>query len=147
MARDSEKMTMESAPPDIDGDQIPRDDSASERDSRNYRAVTAVSTLAGGHVRNSAGEDLGSIEEIMIDAPSGRVAYAVLSFGGILGLGSKLFAVPWEALTLNRADHEFILNVDKNLLKNAPGFDKENWPDMADPTFTRLIHSYYGYQP
>jgi sporulation protein YlmC with PRC-barrel domain len=84
---------------------------------------------------NSAGEDLGKIEEIMIDVPTGRVAYAVLSFGGFLGMGDKLFALPWDALKLNEDEHEFILNVDKATLENAPGFDQDDWPDMADPNW------------
>ena len=95
-------------------------------------------------VRNSAGEDLGKIEEIMIDIPTGRVAYAVLSFGGFLGLGDKLFAVPWQALTVNERDHIFILNVDRKRLQEAPGFDPNHWPDMADPSFGSRMHDFYG---
>ena len=62
------------------------------------RRVLSASTLQGDRVRNSAGEDLGKVDQIMIDIPSGRVAYVVLSFGGVLGIGNKLFAVPWRAL-------------------------------------------------
>jgi len=112
-----------------------------------YRRVMSAGTLAGDRVRNAAGEDLGKIEEIMIDVPSGRIAYAVLSFGGFLGMGNKLFAVPWNALTLNEAEHEFILDVDKSTLENAPGFDKDNWPDMTDPIWGNQIYSHYGYKP
>src|SRR5579871_1684618 len=112
-----------------------------------FRRVLAANTLTGDSVRNAAGEDLGKIDEIMIDIPSGRVAYAVLSFGGFLGMGNKLFAVPWDALTLDEDNHEFILNVSKQQLENAPGFDKENWPDMADPTWGTEIYSYYGKTP
>jgi len=111
------------------------------------RRVLSAGTLAGDRVRNSAGEDLGKIEELMIDIESGRIAYAVLSFGGFLGMGNKLFAVPWHALHVNEADHEFLLNVDRNTLENAPGFDKDNWPDMADPDWGNQIHSHYGYKP
>ena len=114
---------------------------------RESRRVMSAGTLAGDRVRNSAGEDLGKIEEIMLDVPTGRVAYAVLSFGGFLGLGNKLFAVPWEALTLNERDHEFILNVDKEQLESAPGFDKDNWPDMADPQWGSQVFQHYGYKP
>src|SRR5438105_9704065 len=102
-------------------------------DNKRFRRVMSAGTLAGDHVRNAAGDDLGKLEEIMLDVPTGRVAYAVLSFGGFLGMGNKLFAVPWDALTLDEENHEFILNVDKQTLDNAPGFDKDNWPDMADP--------------
>jgi sporulation protein YlmC with PRC-barrel domain len=97
-------------------------------------------------VRNSEGEDLGKIEELMIDIPTGRVAYAVLSFGGFLGMGNKLFAIPWDALTLDEIEHQFILNVDKKTLEAAPGFDKDEWPDMADPKFGSQIYGYYGYK-
>jgi sporulation protein YlmC with PRC-barrel domain len=123
------------------------DDAETLRSSDRYRRVLSASTLAGDHVRNPAGEDLGKVEEIMLDVSTGRVAYAVLSFGGFLGMGSKLFALPWDALTLDEDNHEFVLNVDKQKLENAPGFDKDNWPDMADTTWGSTIYSYYGKQP
>ena len=75
---------------------------------------------------------------------NGKIAYAVLSFGGFLGMGDKLFAVPWNALTLDTENKRFILDVDKDRLESAPGFDKDDWPDMADPTWQSTIHSYYG---
>jgi len=111
------------------------------------RRVLSAGTLAGDRVRNSEGDDLGTVEEIMIDLESGRVAYVVLSFGGFLGIGDKLFAVPWDALRLNTDNHEFILDVDKQVLENAPGFDKDNWPDMADVNWATGIHSHYGREP
>ncbi|MNL50725.1 PRC-barrel domain protein [compost metagenome] len=103
----------------------------------------AASTLEGNDVYNSAGEDLGSIKEIMIDVPRGRVAYAVLSRGGVLGIGDKLFAIPWKALTLDTDRKCFVLDIDEETLKNAPGFDKDNWPSMADETWARNLHTYY----
>lgn len=109
--------------------------------------VMAADTLQGDPVVNAKGEDLGKIEEIMIDVPSGRMAYAVLSFGGVMGIGDKLFAIPWSALTLD-ADREcFVLDVDREQLKNAPGFDKDNWPSMADPTWASQIYTYYNQRP
>lgn len=114
---------------------------------KNFRRVLAASTLTGDSVYNQAGQDLGKIDEIMLDIPSGRIAYAVLSFGGILGLGSKLFAVPWGALTLDEDEKRFILNVDIKTLENAPGFDKSRWPDMTDPTWGGEIFVYYGFTP
>jgi hypothetical protein len=83
----------------------------------------------------------------MIDVPTGKVAYAVLSFGGVLGVGEKLFAVPWHALTLNTAEKCFLLNASKEHLKQAPGFDKNHWPSMADERWAREVHSYYGAEP
>jgi len=123
------------------------DETTELNERNNIRRVMSAGTLAGDRVRNGKGEDLGKIEEIMLDVPTGRIAYAVLSFGGVLGMGNKLFAVPWQALTLNERDHEFILNVDKQELENAPGFDKDNWPDMADASFGNQVHQYYGSKP
>jgi sporulation protein YlmC with PRC-barrel domain len=114
---------------------------------RKYRRVLAASTLAGDSVRNSAGEDLGKIDEIMIDIPSGKVAYAVLSFGGVLRMGNKLFAVPWSALSVDEDEKCFILDVDKSTLESAPGFDKDNWPDMADTTWGADVYRHYGETP
>ena len=90
---------------------------------------------------------IGSIERVMIDKQSGKVSYAVLSFGGFLGMGEKLFAVPWKALTLDTVNKRFILNVEKDRLNDAPGFDKDAWPDMADLTWAAGVHSYYDTKP
>ena len=114
---------------------------------KQYRRVLSASTLAGDQVKNSAGEDLGKVDEIMIDILSGKVAYAVLSFGGFLGMGNKLFAVPWSALRLDEDKKHFVLDVDKKKLENAPGFDNDNWPDMADTSWGTQISSYYGAVP
>ena len=109
--------------------------------------LMGANTLNGNDVYNHKDEDLGDIKEIMLDMRSGKVAYGVLSFGGILGLGEKLFAVPWAALTLDTKNKRFVLKVDKDTLKDAPGFDKNNWPNMADASWTKKIHSYYGIEP
>jgi sporulation protein YlmC with PRC-barrel domain len=114
---------------------------------RRRRRVLSASTLAGDRVRNSAGEDLGKVEQIMIDIPSGRVAYVVLSFGGFLGIGDKFFAIPWNALRIDEGEHQFVLDVDRKTLDDAPGFDKNAWPDMADPSFGTAIHQHYGRTP
>src|SRR3954470_3776235 len=109
--------------------------------------VMDADTLIGDNVVNAAGESLGEIKAIMLDVSSGRVAYAVLSFGGFMGMGNKLFAIPWSALTLDAGEKRFILNVSKDLLDNAPGFDKDHWPSMADTTWATQLHSYYGVTP
>lgn len=106
--------------------------------------IMSADTLAGNDVCNEEGEALGEIEDIMLDMRSGRISYAVLSFGGFLGMGQKLFAVPWEALELDTRNKRFVLNVEKGRLKDAPGFDKDQWPDMADPSWASEIHCYYG---
>jgi len=109
--------------------------------------VLSASMLSGDSVKNRQGEDLGSIKDFMIDLNTGCVAYAVLSFGGFRGIGDKLFAVPWHALSLDTENRYFILDVDKELLRDAPGFDKDEWPDMADETWGRGIHDFYGVRP
>jgi sporulation protein YlmC with PRC-barrel domain len=114
---------------------------------KRFRRVMSASSLSGDRVRNAADEDLGKVQELMIDVPTGRVAYAVLSFGGFLGMGDKLFAVPWDALKLDEDEKEFILDADKERLENAPGFDKDNWPDMADANWRTQIYNYYGTKP
>jgi sporulation protein YlmC with PRC-barrel domain len=109
--------------------------------------VLSGSSLKGDRVVNYKGEDLGKLEEIMIDLDRGRVAYAVLSFGGFLGLGDKLFAIPWQAITVDTVKKQLVLNADKALLEKAPGFDKDNWPDMADLSLGTTLYGYYGYKP
>ena len=110
-------------------------------------SLMGADTLIGDGVVNGAEEDLGDIKEIMLDMNSGQVAYAVLAFGGFLGLGEKLFAVPWQALHLDTANKRFVLNVDKERLKNAPGFDHDAWPDMSETSWAGQVHTFYGTDP
>ena len=107
-------------------------------------ALMGANTLLGNDVYNNDGEDLGDIKELMIDMASGKIAYAVLSFGGLLGMGEKLFAVPWAALVLDTVNERFTLNVPKEALKDAPGFDKGRWPSMSDKTWASGVHRFYG---
>lgn len=103
----------------------------------------SASTLNGDAVKNHKDESLGDLKDIMIDTTTGKVAYAVLSFGGILGMGEKLFAVPWQALVVDGENKQLLLEMDKEYLKNAPGFDKDHWPDFADQKFTDKMNAYY----
>ena len=80
----------------------------------------AASTLAGDDVLDASGDKLGTLNEIMLDVPSGRIAYAVLSSGGFLGIGDKLFAIPWRALTLDAENKCFRLDVSKDRMEEAP---------------------------
>ena len=109
--------------------------------------LMGASTLTGDEVCNLQGEDVGEITEIMLDVPTGRIAYAVMSVGGFLGVGDRLFAIPWSALKLDTANQRFMLDVDKERLENAPGFDKDNWPRMADPQWGRDVHTYFRARP
>lgn len=94
--------------------------------------LMGASSLIGNDVYNHHEEDLGDIKEIMLDMESGKIAYAVLSYGGLLGVGEKLFAVPWDALTLDTENERFLFNVEKARLDRATGFNPDNWPDRAD---------------
>lgn len=106
--------------------------------------LMGASALVGRDVFNHKGERLGDIAEVMLDMATGSIAYAVLSFGGFLGIADKLFAVPWSALVHDDRGERFLLNVDKARLKDAPGFDKDDWPDMSDEVWATKVRSYYG---
>ena len=110
-------------------------------------ALMGADTLIGDSVVNGREEDLGDIKEIMLDMSPGQVAYAVLAFGGFLGMGEKLFAVPWQALHLDTVNHRFVLDVEKERLKTAPGFNKDAWPDMSDMNWANQVHTFYGTDP
>ena len=93
----------------------------------------AASILKGDEVTNAKGEDLGAVQEIMIDLERGRVAYVVLSFDRVNWMpNDKLFAIPWNVLSISHHDKKFILNVSQETLKSAPGFDRYKWPEVAD---------------
>ncbi len=104
-------------------------------------------TFIGADVQNPQGQNLGDIKDIVIDRTSGRMAYAVVSFGGFLGMGEKLFAVPWGAFSQKADKDTFVLDVDKERLKNAPGFDAHNWPQMASREWVTSLYSYYNIPP
>lgn len=109
--------------------------------------VLSATTIVGNRVRSAEGEDLGSIEELMIDLEHGKVAYAVLSFGGFLGLREKYYAVPWPAFRLAPRDNEFVLDVPRSKLENAPGFDKRQWPNAVERDWLTDIYQYYEVEP
>jgi sporulation protein YlmC with PRC-barrel domain len=108
--------------------------------------VLSASTLIGDTVKNPQGEKLGKVEEIMLDLDFGRVSYAVLSFGGFLGIGDKLFAIPFEKLRIDGEDHCCVLDVDKAQLEAATGFDKDHWPNFADREWGSQVYGHYGTQ-
>lgn len=109
--------------------------------------VMDAKTLEGDAVVNAEGVNLGEITAIMVDVQRDRIAYAVLTFGGFLGMGTKLFAIPWSALTLDADLKRFILNVAKERLQTATGFDKDHWPSMADSTWASAVHAHYDIRP
>lgn len=109
-----------------------------------FSPLMLESQLTDKTVRNLEGDDVGKIEHLMLEVETGRIAYAVLSFGGFLGMGNKLFAVPWESLSLDPENDEFVLAVNKERLKNAPGFDKDHWPNMTESAWRDALRHYYA---
>jgi sporulation protein YlmC with PRC-barrel domain len=111
--------------------------------------VNALSagTLTGDTVKNRAGEEIGALQEIMIDLDQGRVAYVVMAAGGFLGIGDKYFAVPWSLLEVDTDSHAVIVDLDKQTIEDAPGFDKDNWPDPSDVGWLNKVYDYYDRQP
>lgn len=105
--------------------------------------IVKGSKIIGKNVQTMAGKNIGEIKDLAIDEFDGQIRYAVLSFGGILGLGEKYFAIPWEALQLSEDRTHFALPVTEKELEKAPGFDKHNWPDFADPVYYATIYEFY----
>lgn len=102
-----------------------------------------ASKLIGMEVRNANGENLGEIKDLIVDVKAEKVNYAVLSFGGVLGLGDKLFAYPVSAFKATGDKDELVLNVDKEKMKNAPGFERNRWPDLADNRYRGEVDRYF----
>lgn len=111
--------------------------------------ILSAGSIIGTRVINSEGEPLGNIKDLVVDLDDAQIAYAVLSFGGFVGLGDKLFAIPLEALSFDTQGKGVVLDVDREVLKNAPGFDKDKWPDAAqyEAGWLLEIYEYYGYSP
>jgi sporulation protein YlmC with PRC-barrel domain len=103
-----------------------------------------ASKIIGKNVENAQGENLGKIQDLILDIGNQRVHYAVLSFGGVLGLGDKLFAYPISTFKSRAEGDKLVLNVDKEKLKNAPGFDKNKWPDWSDNRYRRDVDRYFS---
>jgi sporulation protein YlmC with PRC-barrel domain len=105
--------------------------------------VLSAGALTGARVRNADGEDLGKIEEILVDVASGRVAYALIASGGVMGIGEKLYAVPWDAFT-GAHDGEVLIDADRSRLERAARFDPIRWHDPADPAWIAHLDEFYG---
>jgi len=111
-------------------------------DAKDKSGVLKASELIGMKVQGSDGKNLGKIRDLMI-APDGAVRYAVLDFGGFLGIGDKYFAVPWDALQRTQNGKTIALDTTKRDLKKAPGFDKKHWPDFSDRQQEVVIYEFY----
>ena len=110
---------------------------------RDLAQAHRAKTVIGKDVKNSQGESLGKIHDLVINFDNGDIAYVVISSGGVLGIGDTLHAVPWKALSLNSQADGFILNIDQTAWKNAPTFKENDWPEVADREWNRQLESYY----
>lgn len=106
--------------------------------------LMSAEQIQGARVATRNGEDLGKIDDILIDASTAQVVYAILSHGGLIGIGHKLFAVPWDVLSFSAEHDAYLIDIAEEKLKNAPGFDAANPQDMADPRWAKPVHDYYG---
>lgn len=120
---------------------LPRRAGISGKISRRRTALTK--TVSGMNVKNSQGEALGKIHDLVLNFDAGDIAYVVISSGGLLGVGDTLRAVPWKALSLNSQADGFILNIDQTAWKNAPSFKDNDWPEVADRDWNKQLDSYY----
>lgn len=110
--------------------------------ARDKSGVLKASDIIGKKVEDIEGKKLGDIKDLVL-YPDGDVQYAVLDFGGFLGIGDKYFAVPWESLQFTPDQKTIVLDVSKRDLKKAPGFDKRHWPDMTDRAWIITIYEFY----
>ena len=112
-------------------------------EARDKSGLLKASNLIGKRVQSTEGKKLGDVKDLVIDPVEGDIQYVVLDFGGFLGLGDKYFAVPWEALQLTEDQKAVVLDVSKKDLKQAPGFDKNNWPDLGSRDTAIVIYEFY----
>lgn len=111
---------------------------------REHRSVLSAGSLTSDPVKNASGDKIADVKEIMVDLRDGNVAYVVVAYGGLMGMGEKLFAVPWDAVRVDQEDKAIVLDLDEEVLKTAPGFDPQHWPDWSDPAWTQSIRTHYG---
>jgi hypothetical protein len=114
------------------------------RRGERMQPLIAADAIANGHIDTAAGERLGKLTALMIDVGSGRIAYAVMSTGGIGGVGETLYAIPWRALRFDADRNAFRLEA---AIDKAPAFDRDHWPSMDDERWAREIHAYYRVTP
>jgi len=102
------------------------------------------SKIIGTNVRDPKERKIGQIKDLILDGGRGEIAYAVVSFGGVMGVGKKFHAIPWQALQPSDNGNHYILHADRETISQAPGFDKARWPDMADRNWNAEIDRYWS---
>jgi hypothetical protein len=125
-------------------DQYSNDDRLAQRETSR---LISSDKVEGTSVYNKAGDSLGSIYHIMIDKVSGKVAYAVMSFGGFLGIGERYHPLPWSVLTYDTNQGGYVVNLDKRQLEGAPTFARDERVDWEDRQWGQRVHDYYGVSP
>ena len=110
--------------------------------STSSTSLISADRVEGTSVYNRTGDHLGSIKTVMIDKPSGKVAYAVMSFGGFLGIGEKLHPLPWGKLQYDRSQGGYVVDLDKRVLEGAPSYDPTESPNYDDQAWGKKVHDY-----
>ena len=110
-------------------------------------SLIASDKVEGTAVYNRGGEKLGSIYTLMIDKTSGKVAYAVMSFGGFLGIGDRYHPLPWEVLTYDTRQGGYVVDLDRSMLEGAPTYGTSETPNWSDRRWGQQVHDYYGARP
>ena len=113
-------------------------------DVRETSRLISSEKVTGTSVENTKGDSLGHIEEIMIDKISGQVGYAVLNYGSFLGMGGKLFALPWDILKYDTRRSAYVVGIPEERLKGGPSYDVGTEPNWGDPRYAKELHDYYG---
>ena len=110
-------------------------------------SLIAADRVEGTTVYNHAGDTIGEIETVMLDKVTGKVAYAVMSFGGFLGIGERYHPLPWSMLRYDIERGGYVVNLDKKILEGAPNYRMDEAPDYADREWGRRLHEYYQVPP
>ena len=111
------------------------------------KSLIAAKRVQGTDVYNMQGEKLGTVEDIMIDKVSGQAIYAIMSFGGFLGIGENYHPLPWSTLKYDESKGGYVVNLDKKVLEGAPSYGPRDRIDWDDQKWGRRVHDYYGIAP
>jgi len=109
--------------------------------------LIAADQVEGTSVYNPSGESLGSVEDVLIDKHSGKIAYAVVGFGGFLGIGDRHYPLPWEKLKYDTSMGGFVVDIDRRTLEGAPSYTSDETVGWEDPAWGRRVYDYYGARP
>lgn len=126
-------------PKDLEKNNITGKNHENPNVNRPLKVLTATSII-GDKVENLTGEHIGKIKDLMIDLATGKIDYVVLEVSGFLGINEKLFAIPYSAIKANPHNEDFKLDIKKEFLEKAPGFDKDHWPETDSHLFDVQAH-------